>query len=525
MFRMIPVAAIAATTLLLGACSGGGGSTSSSDDRNSASAFARFDCNLVAQGPIAGPLDDAQAALIEQTAAALAGNPEFGASGEAIVIGVARLLDLVDGLAATSTVLFTEQDPQAAANELLGVSQAVQCAAASLANAAAESPLRTNPLALQLIRDLEALALAFDVQDPNFIGADGLETLTAQLGIIADTLGDITRVPAVDFAGAPDGVTELLALTADLFDDLAITLASVSELDGQASADQISATVTGVLGNLLAILPDNAAAEPLMQAQAAIADGLSQILVPLFDAIAAQLDAGGMSGGFGGFLSGGFTGTDTPVSAVIGGDAGLTNGVLLGDQLAGVPVLGDLIGLLLAAGGEGGDSGDNGPLGGAALITDLINGQGPDGAPDLAAALSQFATQLQALAPDGVALPAPGDGNPLTTLLGVLADNPVADLLSQLGDALGGDGVPSAAGPADIADAISGLLSGLQSSPASGGLAGLLDTVVGLLTDNPLGEIVTGLLNGGTGELPGPELLTEGLQTLLGALQGVGNNG
>jgi len=374
---------VGAMALLLAACGGGGSGSSGvsggSNDGNASGedVFAKIECDVASQGPFAGPLDDAQATLIEQTANAIGSNEQLGEAGVNVVIGVSRLLDLVDALATLGDDLATEQDPQAAFSELLGVSQAVQCGAASLADAAESTELANLPFARELIDDLRALALGIDTTNPQFLGASGLEDLTRQLADISETLSKITATIGLDPGlGLPKGTQELLRVPTVLFADLADTLTAVGQLDGDTSSDVISATVVNVLEGVAALSPNDAALEPLAQAEAALADGLAQLLVPLFDAIAQQLNAGGrMDAEFGQVLAGGFTGTGAPVlgGIIAGGDA-TPDGVPrpeFGELLAGLPVLGDILATVLSAEGF-----ETGGLEGLPLISELLSAGG-----------------------------------------------------------------------------------------------------------------------------------------------------
>ncbi|WP_420428551.1 hypothetical protein [Algiphilus sp.] len=354
-------APVAAIGLLLTACGGGSGGSGSAvagngDGTGSKDVFARIDCNVSAQGPFAGPLDDAQTALIEQTANAIGGNSDLGDAGVNVIIGVARLLDVVDALATLGQDLAANQDPQAAAAELLGVTQAIQCGAASLADAADSTDLANLPFAGQLIDDLRNLALGIDTSDPNFLGASGLEDLTTQLSNVSNTLSDIVAVIGLDPSGLglPQGTQALLRVPAELFKDLSETLTSIGQLDGESASDDIAMTVTGVLEGLAALIPDNAAAGPLEQAREALANGLAQLLVPLFDAISQQLAAGGRSDAeFGRFLAGGFSGTGAPeLESIIAGGPANPDGVArptLGELLAAIPIVGEILSALLPA--------------------------------------------------------------------------------------------------------------------------------------------------------------------------------
>lgn len=349
-----------AMALLLAACGGGGSGQAMTSGADGAGAgdrdiFARIDCNVSAQGPFAGPLDDAQTALIEQTAGAIGGNSDLGDAGVNVIIGVSRLLDVLDALATLGEDLATNQDPEAAASELLGVTQAIQCGAASLADAAASTDLANLPFADELIEDLRSLALGIDTTDPNFLGASGLEGLTTELSNVSETLSNIVAVIGIDPGlGLPEGTQLLLRIPTELFDDLSETLTSVGQLDGNAASDDIAMTLTGVLEGLAALVPDNAAAEPLAQAREALSEGLAQLLVPLFDAISQQLAAGGRSDAeFGRFLIGGFSGTGAPeLESIIAGGPLNPDGVprpTLGELLSGIPLLGEILGTVLPA--------------------------------------------------------------------------------------------------------------------------------------------------------------------------------
>lgn len=445
-----PIRYLAPFVLLLSACGGGGGGGSGSPpdgggtpdpaDETPVQILSRINCNAAAEGPVAGPLDQAQAALIAQTAENLGSNAQIGASGEAFVVAVSRLLDLVDALAASGSTLAAEQDPEAAAADLAGAGDAVQCALVALADAAQASPLAQVPGVDMLLEQLADLALSFDPQDPSFVGTEGLEALTAQLAGLGTTLSDMIATAAANPQyGVPEELQALVMVPAVLLDDIAAALISVGQLDGQASADNLSAAITGVLGGIASLAPGDAAAAPLAQAEAAISEGLAQLLVPLFDAISGQFAAGGMpASSFSDFIAGGFTGADTGfLQGIIAGGAASPDGAdrpSLETLLSGIPVLGDVLAQVLGGGGF-----DTGGLEGAPLIAELLAG-GESGLPSLLEALQLAAAQLEGAAGSGdVAFPTDAAG--LATLLESLAgDNALASALEQLFAALTGGG-------------------------------------------------------------------------------------
>lgn len=455
----ISLLSVGAAALLLAACGGGGGGGSAPDpgDDNDASVdevFAKFDCSFAAEGPIAGPLDEAQSALIEQSANSIGDNEQLGESAVAIITGVSRLLDVVDALAASGESLAVSQDPELASQELLGATQALQCGAASLAEAGQSGPLTALPETQGLLEDLKNLALALDAQDPATLGPEGIETLTAHIADVAESLSDIATLVALDVGvpGAPPELQELLTLPSILLSDIADTLRAAGTLDGQGVADGLSTTVGGVLSGILELAPGDAAAEPLEQAEVSLREGLGRLLVPLFDAIAGQLSDGGFSpDAFGDFLAGGFSGeTDFALAGAIAGADGFGTEPLA-DRLAGIPVLGDILASALAADGV-----DTGELeGGLPLISALLSGDGEGGLPTLLEALQSAAGQLQNAGGDGSELPTDAEG--------LLA------LLPQLGD-----------GDNPLANTLQSIFSALASGD-SGGLQGLLDSLAGLL--------------------------------------------
>ncbi|MGB0212434.1 MAG: hypothetical protein ACPGE9_09600, partial [Algiphilus sp.] len=287
---------------------------------------------------------------------------------------------------------------------------------------------------------LADLALSFDPQDPGFVGTEGLEALTAQLAGLGTTLSDMIATAAANPQyGVPEELQALVMVPAVLLDDIAAALISVGQLDGQASADNLSAAITGVLGGIASLAPGDAAVAPLAQAEAAISEGLAQLLVPLFDAISGQFAAGGMpASSFSDFIAGGFTGADTGfLQGIIAGGAASPDGAdrpSLETLLSGIPVLGDVLAQVLGGGGF-----DTGGLEGAPLIAELLAG-GEGGLPSLLEALQLAAAQLEGAAGSGdVAFPTDAAG--LATLLESLAgDNALATALEQLFAALTGGG-------------------------------------------------------------------------------------
>jgi hypothetical protein len=446
---------VGAAALMLAACGGGGGGNTSADDSNASAdaVFAKFDCSFAAEGPVAGPLDDAQMALIDRTASSLGDNEELGESAVAVITAVSRLLDVVDALAASGESLLVSQDPELASQDLLGATQALQCGAASLAEAGQASPLAALPEMDALLEDLKNLALALDAQDPATLGPEGIETLTARIADVVDTLSDLAAIAALDVGipGASPELQQLLTVPSILLSDIADTLRAAGALDGEGVSAGLSASVVGVLEGLAALAPDNAAMEPLQQAEVALREGLGQLLVPLFDAIAGQLSDGGFQAdAFADFLAGGFGGEiDFALAGAIAGADGFGTPPLA-ERLAGISVLGDILGQALSA--EGVDIGDL--EGGLPLISELLAAGGEGGLPTLLEALRSAADQLQS-AGAGDALP--GDAE------GLLA------LLPQLGDGLD-----------PLADTLRSVFSALASGDSSG-LQGLLDRLAGLL--------------------------------------------
>ena len=189
-----------------------------------------------------------------------------------------------------------------------------------------------------------------------------------------------------------------------------------------------------------------------------------------------------------------------PLETFLGG--GMSGFESLQSLLAEVPVLGEVLGLLLAS--TGGDFDFSDPAAPTALLTGLLEGNGPEGFGDLLTTLQDLGAQVQAIAPAGML---PGDANGFPTdaaalgnVLAALEGNSGADLLGELSEALGGGNAP-AFSPADLEEALAALFSEIDTG-TDGGLLGsiigaLSDLVNGLLAalgDNPLASLVTGVL-------------------------------
>ena len=519
----------------------GGSTDGGSGDDGSAGGdpitFANLDCSVASSGPIAGPLDAAQTPLIDTLGGAFAAIPEVGTSATQLVVATARLLDVVDALAASGQTLFVEQDPSAGGDALDGTALALQCGAKSLADAFTGSPLASAfPVSSDtLVRQLAELTLVF--QGPDSIGLNGLQDLTNRLAGIAQTLSSMAStlesfpelLPA-EFGPATGALPEdaylaLVRAPADLLANLADTLNAAGALQGQQTADAIAVTLTDLLGTVARFDSTGTTFSALSDAQEQIANGLAVILTPLFDAIAQGL--GSMSTDtFPDFLvSGfeGFPGGSNPLETLLGGN--LPGFDSLETLLAEVPVLGDLVGMLVAAGG--GSFNFSNQSAGPELLNQLLSGAGPSGFEDLLGTLQAVGSQLTAIAPAGFDLTDGGfatNGDALSALLSSIEANAGADLLNQLRDRLGGNNVPSYT-PAELTDALGAVLSETEGA-GSGGLLGTLigalgDVVNGLLSalsGNPLASLVSGLV--GDFSTQQPQLEVDDLATALESVVG-----
>lgn len=508
---------------------GGGDDAAGVDD---IPAFAALQCDLAASGPMAGALDPVQSAMVDQLGGNFAAIPEVGPAAQDLVVGTARFLDIVDALAASGTVLFTEQDPAAGGDALDGTAHAVQCGAKSLAAAFVGSPLAAALPAQSetLVTQLAELTLVFD--GPDSIGLEGLADLTDRLAGIADTLSGMVdvvesfpgMVPA-DLDALPpafpaEAFVALARAPAVLLADLAEVLRDAGSLDGQGTADAIALTLTDLLATATVFDATGTVPALVETAQGQLAEGLGLILEPLFAAIAEAL-GGGAGATFPDFLAGGidgFPGGANPLEALLGGAQPGTDA--LASQLAGVPVLGDVLGLLVAS--AGGDFDFTDPAAGADLLAAVLAGDGPQGFGSLADALTTAAEELTALAPAALdpTAGAPGsDPEALGTLLALLADNPLSALLADYAGALGGDDVPAYA-PADLAASLEGLFASIVEE-ADGGLFGslldllgdLVNTLLGVLGDNPLAALLSAVFTGFTES--DPSLTVNALESAL----------
>lgn len=499
--------------------------------------FASLDCNISASGPIAGPLDAAQEPMVTQLGGAFASVPEVGTSATQLVVASARFLDVIDALAASGETLFAEQDPAAGGDALEGTARSVQCGAKSLADAYIDSPLSAAfPVSSDtLVRQLAELTLVF--QGPESIGLNGLEDLTSRLANIAQTMSSMAStlesfpelLPAefgpVTSALPEDAYLALVRAPADLLGNIANTLNAAGALQGQQTADAIAVTLTDLLGSAARFDDTGTISGALSEGQGQLANGLAVILTPLFDAITQGL--GDMSSDtFSDFLAEGIDGFPegaNPLETFLSGD--LPGFDSLATLLSEVPVLGDLVGTLVAAGG--GQFDFAGPTAGTDLLGSLLDGNGPSGFEDLLTALQAVGGQLSGIAPDGFDLGDGGfatNGEALNALLSTLEANAGADLLTQLRDRLGGNNVPDYA-PAELTEALGALLAEVEGAN-SGGLLGTLigalsDVVNGLLSalsGNPLANLVSGVV--GDFSTQQPQLEVDELATALESVVG-----
>lgn len=499
--------------------------------------FASLNCNIAASGPIAGPLDAAQEPMVTQLGGAFASVPEVGASATQLVVASARFLDVIDALAASGETLFAEQDPAAGGDALEGTARSVQCGAKSLADAYIDSPLAAAfPVSSDtLVRQLAELTLVF--QGPESIGLNGLEDLTSRLANIAQTMSSMANtlesfpelLPAefgpVTSALPEDAYLALVRAPADLLGNLADTLNAAGALQGQQTADAIAVTLTDLLGTAARFDNTGTTSAALSEGQGQLANGLAVILTPLFDAITQGL--GDMSSDtFSDFLAEGIDGFPVganPLETFLSG--GLPGFDSLATLLSEVPVLGDLVGMLVAA--DGGQFDFASPTAGTDLLGSLLDGNGPAGFEDLLTALQGVGGQLSGIAPEGFDLTNGGfatNGEALNALLSALDANAGADLLTQLRDRLGGSNVPDYT-PAELTEALAALLSEVESAN-SGGLLGTLigalsDVVNGLLSalsGNPLASLVSGVVGDFSTQQPQLEVneLAAALESVVG---------
>lgn len=498
-------------------------------------AFANFDCSLLTSAPVAGPMDAVQEPLESELGGAFSSVPEVGTSAAQLVIATSRFLDIVDALAASGEALFTERDPATGGEALNGTARSIQCGAKSLANAYSNSPLaEAFPISSdKLVRQLAELTLVF--QGPESIGLNGLEDLTGRLAAISQTMSDMAStlenfpelLPAefdpVTSAVPEEAYLALVRAPADLLSNLGSTLDAAGSLEGQNTADAIAVTLTDLLGAAASFDDSGNASSALMEAQGQLANGLALILTPLFEAITEGL--GDMSADtFSDFLAGGFDGFPSganPLETLLSG--GIPGFDSLATLLQEVPVLGDLVGTLVAAGG--GQFDFSNPTAGTELLSDLVEGDGPSGFEDLLTALEAVGGQFSAISPDGFTLTDGAfatNGEALSGLLTALDANAGADLLTQLRDRLGGNNVPDFT-PAELTDALGAVLSEVEGA-SSGGLLGTLigalsDVVNGLLSalsGNPLANLVSGVV--GDFSTQQPQLEVEELSTALESL-------
>lgn len=441
------------SALILTGCGSGGGSSSGGSSSNPPPE--------PSTGSVAGPLDAVQEPLDSQVFAPLAdaaaGTPLEGTLNCASDLLVTDFLDVLDSFLVlvdpaslqNPQALFAGAAPQLQATitdfagnlpGLLASFTGEECSGSGESGGGSENPLAGTPLAP--LGDALAPALAA------FPGAGGgdmdigsLSALVAQLSAaFSDGLATVyAQDPSGELQGAP--VLGGLLTTLDVaLADLAVTVAAAEDMDTDATATAVSATLNHLLNNVLtgvvpiALIEEQAGTGPVFSG-------------PIADAVASL--TGLIGGDFSGFNGDDFT-------------ALFTGGF---DQLLAA----------FSGGGENGEGGDS-PL---AALQALFEGALAGGLPlpaggtgtPLDALLSPLVAVLDALTAGG------GTGGLTGTPLDVLFAPLVAGFEGPAG------ACPLATTPlAPVCSVVDGLLSQLSANPGSDPLAileGLVATLLG----------------------------------------------
>lgn len=198
---------------------------------------------------VSGNLDQAQSALINGLAPALAALPQGGNAASSLVQSLNAVLDVVDALTGGLQDLATTRDPNSFTPALNQTDASLQCSLASLAQALTQLtqqiPANQLPGLGPLVTQLQAVfsRLQAGIQGNGKVDltpiTNGLVALSQQLAQVAQQARSADPVAAGPFAAVA------LALQ-DAFNDTAATLDSLGKLDGNGISANLLKTVEDV---------------------------------------------------------------------------------------------------------------------------------------------------------------------------------------------------------------------------------------------------------------------------------------
>lgn len=198
---------------------------------------------------VTGNLDQAQSALINGLAPALAALPQGGNAASSLVQSLNAVLDVVDALTGGLQDLAATRDPNSFTPALNQTDASLQCSLASLAQALTQLtqqiPANQLPGLAPLVTQLQDLftRLQAGIQGNGKVDltpiTNGLVSLSQQLAQVAQQARSADPVAAGPFAAIA------LALQ-DAFNDTAATLNSLGKLDGSGISSNLLKTVEDV---------------------------------------------------------------------------------------------------------------------------------------------------------------------------------------------------------------------------------------------------------------------------------------
>lgn len=473
--RFLGAAFLAASLAITAGCGGGG----SSNGPTSSTPL------VPGSNQVAGPADPVQD-LLTQLSDGAGDVPVLGDTVSALVGALVSLLDAPDGLASGFQDFLLSQDPQ----DLITGGQDAGDAILSFAAGLSDTLIQLSEEG-EAIPGLDAvlpqlLALQEMVRD-GFTGtSDGgnLTLVTDTLVEIAGSLGALSGQvpPAVQDAPL---VGALLATLGQGSQDLATTLDAVGQLDGKATSDALLDSFTHLLTGLTGALPGGFDAQltgAVDSAKDTFSGGLALLLDPLFRSLSAVLgpvtgQGAPLNNILPGLLSGNLAGLGgiSGLGSLLEGGGTSSGGLpipVLGDLLAGLPLLGDLLGGILGGASAGG---------GLPVLGDVLGGGGN------LPLLGDLLQGLPGLSAPGSSAPAslPIIGDLLTSILSLNDGGlPIlGDILADGGNGAGGLDIPvigglldgllgGLLGQAGGLDANGGFLGGLSGVPVLGGLVG-----------------------------------------------------
>lgn len=402
-----------AASLALTACGGSSGG-------DAASNIGTREVPPAGQNAVRGPVDPVQNAL-RKLGEGTGQIPAVGPAVEPLVDSLVSLLDVVDGLTSGFQEFITSQDPAAllaggekAGTAILSFSSGLQTALLELNRTGQQIPAVGT-----VLQRLEQFQLAIRQATRGETAGGDISPVTDTLNGLLASLSDLQGQLPGSVQNSP--ASGLFDAVFSALEDLGVVLDETGQLDGSGTSQAMATLVENLAANLASSLPGGAGEQltaPLEQFTQTFTGGLAVLLEPLFQTLRGALAP--------------LTGPQAPL-AILGGTMGGKDLTTVDRGSFSLPLLklGDLLAGLAGAGGSIGGAaalqdslspGGSIPLVGP-LLQDLLGGPGGT-APSLPV-IGDLLGSLLAPAAGGGALPISGvlgSGQPLEILTGLLTD-------------------------------------------------------------------------------------------------------